>query len=144
MVLVKRPTKRIYSPLVDSGLFKDWNWNFDFPVFKSGTPMVNIRETDTSIELDIAAPGMSKEDFSVELENGVLTVSSSKKEENAVEETNYIRKEFGYTKFERSFELPDSVHQDRINAKYLDGVLKVSLEKLPEARTEPKRSISIE
>ncbi|HXH19578.1 MAG TPA: Hsp20/alpha crystallin family protein [Chitinophagales bacterium] len=99
----------------------------------SGQPAVNIRETDKSFVLEVAAPGYKKEDFSVTVENDLLTISCN--QENKVEESEkgYTRQEFSYSSFSRSFTLPDSVNADNIKGSYNNGILTIELPKKPEA-----------
>ncbi len=109
------------------------------------TPAVNVRETDNDFTLELATPGLSKEDFDIELDNDVLTISSETKseEETKNNEGRYTRKEFNYRKFKRSFSLPDTVDINGVDASYRDGVLLVTLPKKEEAKIQPKRLIEI-
>ena len=81
-------------------------------------PAVNINETDKEFELELAAPGLKKNDFKVNIDRNVLTVSTEKKEEKEEKDKNFTRKEFSYHSFSRSFTLPESVNQEKIDAKY--------------------------
>ena len=114
---------------------------FNLPAIASrGTtvPAVNITETDTEFMLELAAPGMKKSDFHVNVDRNVLTVSSEKEEEKEEKDKNYTRKEFSYSSFERSFTLPESVDQEKIDAKYANGVLKLVLPKKEEVIPKTK------
>ncbi len=96
-------------------------------------PAVNIKENDKNFEVEVAAPGMNKKDFKVEVENNALTISSEKKEEKEEKKENYSRKEFSYETFERSFTLPqDTVDADKIKARYENGILKIDIPKKEE------------
>jgi HSP20 family protein len=95
-------------------------------------PAVNISENEKDFVVEVAAPGMKKDDFNLNLERNVLTISSEKKSEEKQEEKQFTRREFSYTSFQRSFTLPESVDQDKINANYKDGVLTVTLHKKEE------------
>jgi len=106
-------------------------------------PRVNIKETDEGFAVDIAAPGMKKEDFHVELDNDMLTVSSEVTEDRDEEKKNYTRREFSYHSFRRSFYLPNTVELEKINAKYSDGILNLWIPKKEEAKKKPARMISI-
>ena len=106
-------------------------------------PRVNIKETDDGFAVDIAAPGMKKEDFHVELDNDMLTVSSEVSEDHEEEQKNYTRKEFSYHSFRRSFYLPNTVELEKINARYSDGILSLWIPKKEEAKKKPARMISI-
>lgn len=108
-------------------------------------PAVNIKEGDEKFLLELAVPGLKKDDFNIEVDEGVLTISSEVKSE-AKENSGdgkYTRKEFGYSSFRRSFTLPETVDEDQIDASYADGVLLVTLPKKQEALPKQKRLISI-
>lgn len=108
-------------------------------------PAVNVKETDDEFLVEVAAPGKSKEDFEIELNNNVLTISSETEEEHKSEdkEEQFTRREFSYSAFKRSFSLPDSIDSAKISANYVDGVLKIELPKREESKTQPKRLIDI-
>lgn len=107
------------------------------------TPSVNIKETDDHFGLEVAAPGLKKSDFNIELDNGLLTISSEKKVEDTQDEGHYTRKEYSYQSFKRTFTLPDSVDATGISAVYEDGILNVVLPKKEEAKTQPPKNIEI-
>lgn len=136
--------------------FPNWsNWlddifNRDLPsVFTSNfntglsLPKVNIKENADSYVVEMAVPGLKKSDFKLDLDNQVLSISTEKTEENEQEEENYTRREFGYASFKRTFTLPESVNEDKIDAKYTDGILSVYLPKKEEAKQKPPRTIKI-
>lgn len=104
---------------------------------------VNIRETEKEYVLELAAPGMNKEDFSVNLENNLLTVSGEKKEEKTAEGEKLIRKEFKAQSFKRSFTLDDKINEEGITAQYVNGVLTLTLPKKEEVKPATK-NISIQ
>lgn len=110
---------------------------------KGMDPLANILEHPDSFELDLAAPGLKKEDFKIHLEQNVLTISSEKTDEKEEETKNYTRKEFHYSSFSRSFTLPRTVDLDKIKADYDNGVLKVMLPKKEDARVDIKKEIKI-
>ena len=125
-------------------------FNRDLPsVFTSNfntgmsVPKVNIKETADAFMVEVAVPGLKKSDFKLDLDNQVLTISTESKEENEHKEENYTRREFGYSAFKRTFTLPDSVNDEKINANYTDGILSVLLPKKEEAKQKPVRSIKI-
>tara|TARA_R110001632_G_scaffold84909_2_gene186895 strand:+ start:468 stop:944 length:477 start_codon:yes stop_codon:yes gene_type:complete len=125
-------------------------FNRDLPsVFTSNfntgmsVPKVNIKETADAFMVEVAVPGLKKSDFKLDLDNQVLTISTESKEENEHKEENYTRREFGYSSFKRTFTLPDSVNDEKINANYTDGILSVLLPKKEEAKQKPARSIKI-
>lgn len=108
-------------------------------------PLVNIKETSENFEVDMAAPGMNKEDFKVELDGNVLTITSERKNENAVKEGDrYTRREFSYQSFQRSFQLPkEVVDAEKIEAKYENGMLRLVIPKKEEARPRLPKTIQI-
>ena len=92
-------------------------------------PAVNIQEENDHFMLEMAAPGMEKKDFNIDLDNYVLTISSEKKEEKNEKDKNFTRREFIYNNFSRSFTLPKSIDTEKIKADYENGILKVALPK---------------
>lgn len=124
------------------------NWietNNPLRSFEKSTPAVNVKETQDGFSLEVAVPGMKKEDFKLELEENVLSISSEKQEETETEnqEEKFTLREFSYSSFKRSFTLPESIDNTKISADYTDGVLKIELPKREEAKVEPKRLIEI-
>lgn len=115
---------------------KDWgsNWNF---------PPVNIHETANAYHIELSVPGRSKEDFKINVENGLLTVSFEKKEEAKEEDYKTIRREFSYRSFKRSFNLDESVDSSNIQGKYENGLLKLLIPKKEQEKTS-SRQITIE
>lgn len=120
----------------------DWSdsWSND-----STLPAVNIQESNDEFVVEMAAPGMKKDDFHVTLDNNILVISSEVEHQN--EENNqqgkYTRREFSYQSFKRSFHLPNTVEVDKIKARYQDGVLRLVVPKKEEAKQKPPRQISI-
>ena len=106
-------------------------------------PATNIKENDTNFQIEIAAPGLKKEDFNVDIEKGMLTISSEKKDEKEEKDENYTRREYNYSSFSRSFRLPESVTEDDIDATYKDGVLKLIIPKKEENQKSQRRQINI-
>jgi HSP20 family protein len=106
-------------------------------------PQVNIRETADSYWVEMAVPGMKKSDFHIDLDNQLLSISTEVKQEEENKEENYTRREFGYSSFRRTFTLPESVDDSKINASYNDGILSIHLPKKEEARQKPARTIKI-
>ena len=111
----------------------------------SNLPSVNVKETDKKIEIELAAPGLKKQDFKVEVDNNMLSISSEKEQEK--EETrkkdNYYRKEFNYQSFHRSFSLPDYADENKISANYKDGILHVEIDKKEGVQQRIAKTISI-
>ena len=142
MSLVKRTNRLPF--LFDDFFNADWFGGTDFNKIEFKTPAVNVRETDNDFTVELAAPGLKKEDFNVEIENDILTISSeTKSEKETKEEGKYTRKEFTYNAFKRSFSLPETVNGTEIKASYENGVLLVTLPKKEEAKVQPKRLIEI-
>lgn len=108
-------------------------------------PAVNIRETDNSFEVALAAPGRKREDFKVEVHEKTLNISSERKQEHEEKDQQgkYTRREFGFERFERSFGLPEQIDESKISANYQDGVLKINLPKREAAKAKHPRSIDI-
>lgn len=106
-------------------------------------PSVNIVETDTAFEVAVAAPGKTRKDFNVELDDHVLTVSSETTQKDESKTAQFTRREFAYDSFQRSFRLPETIDTSGINAKYDNGILTIALPKLQEAIPEPKKQIEI-
>jgi HSP20 family protein len=106
-------------------------------------PAVNIKENEKNYEVELAVPGYDKKDFSISIDNGLLTVSADKREEKETKEDNYTRREFGFRSFSRSFNLPTNTNEEGIDAKYTDGVLKLTIEKVKSSNGAPRRQISI-
>ena len=122
----------------------DWN-NSNFSNTGTTLPAVNVKETPESFVVEMAAPGMKKEDFKVELNNNVLTISSEQKNEHEEKENDkYTRREFSYQSFQRSFQLSrEAVDADNIQAKYENGVLHLTIPKREEVKQKPARLINI-
>ena len=142
MTLVRR-NNSLFPGFLDEFIRPDWFGGMENP--SAHVPAVNIKETDHEFALEVAAPGMKKDDFNVEVDKNVLTISSEVKNENEEkkEDGTYSRREFSYASFRRVFTLPDTVNEDKINATYEDGVLKLTLPKKEEALPKPKRMIEI-
>lgn len=113
----------------------DWSGG---SLFKNQTPAINILETEKEFKMELAAPGLEKSDFKLQVENNFLTISVEKKDEKNVEQENYRRREFSYQSFKRSFELPQNVAADSISAKYDNGILNVFIPKRVEQKTSGK------
>ena len=107
------------------------------------TPAVNVRESDQGFHLEVAAPGMDKKDFHIAVENGILSISSEKRESAEDQTDTYTRREFHYRSFKRSFHLPEGVVETDIKATYTNGVLTVDLPKEDKPEIEKGRVIEI-
>jgi HSP20 family protein len=131
--------------LIDEFLNRDW---FDSTLARlngsSTTPAVNVSETDDELLIEMAAPGMKREDFRIELDSNLLTISSERNGSSEEKRGNRTRREFNYESFQRSFTLPSAeVKGDKISAKYVDGILRVSIPKTEEAKKKAARQIAI-
>jgi HSP20 family protein len=123
-----------HQPML-SDIFDDFEKRFYSPFRHEGfIPAANIIENEKSFDIEIAIPGMKKEDFKINLENNILTVSTEKESEKSEETKNFTRKEFVYGTFSRSFTLPKIVETEQIKAGYENGILKVELPKKAEAK----------
>jgi len=139
-MLVKRHSN--YLPTLVSDF-----WGEDlFPSFEQNwtmNPAVNIIEGDTDFRVEVAAPGLNKEDFKVHVEKNILEISAEKKDETVSENKKFLRKEFNYSEFKRTFSLPSSVDADNIKAGHQNGVLTVEIPKRDEAKVNPRKQISV-
>ncbi|RME96267.1 MAG: Hsp20/alpha crystallin family protein [Bacteroidetes bacterium] len=115
----------------------------NFAAQGTSLPAVNVKETEEGFHIELAAPGMNKDDFKLEVNNGLLTISAEKKVEHEEKKENYTRKEFDYQSFQRAFTLPDSADDSKIKATYKDGVLHVDLPKKEEAKPKPAKTIKV-
>ena len=150
MTLLRRREPRFpsFPSLFDDFMTRDLSdWlSTNFSSTNTTLPAVNIRENDNEYVVELAAPGMTKKDFNIELENDILTITSEKKEEveDKDEDDNFYRKEFSYQSFQRSFRFPqDMVNAEKINANYKEGILRLTLPKLEEKKTKPRKQIAI-
>lgn len=130
-------------PAIMNDLFKT-DWLGGTEVYPSAQwPAVNIKEHESGFELEVAIPGMKKEDFHVEVEHEVMSIRADVEVTKEEKEENYTRREFRARSFRRNFTLPETVDADKIQADYQDGILRLSLPKKEEALPKPKRLISI-
>jgi len=132
--------------LVDDFLGRElFNWdNSNFSSTQTTVPAVNIRETEDSFGVEVAAPGLEKKDFKIQLENNLLTISSQKEIREENQHEGYSRREFSYQSFQRSFVLPkDVVNDEGIVARYENGLLQLVIPKKEEAKQKAPRLIEI-
>jgi HSP20 family protein len=149
MNLIKRTGSR--TPAFQRLFFDDifgrdlFNWeNSNFSTTSTTLPSVNIKETADNYEVEVAAPGMNKDDFKITLDNGQLIISSAKENEVTTQEESFTRREFSYQSFQRSFVLPkDVVDEDKIRARYENGLLLLSIPKLEQAKQKAPKLIDI-
>lgn len=129
-------------PALMNEIFKP-DWFGGMENLTSSVPAVNIKEGEEDFQLELAVPGHKKEDFNIEVDKDVLTVSLEIKSEETDKMENYTRREFTLKSFKRAFTLPESIDADKINAAYIDGILKFTLPKKEEALPKPKRLIEL-
>ena len=143
--------KRENLPSVFNDFFRPWESLFDLnnggSLFSNLTPIsvpaVNISETRDQYEVSLAAPGMKKDDFNIDVEGSTLTISAETRQEKEEKEERFTRKEYNYSSFSRSFTLPDWVNKEKINANYENGLLKVVLPKTEAAKQAPSKHIAV-
>ncbi len=129
-----------------TGLWNEFfNDNFGFAADSPMVPAVNVKEEEDAFLLEMAVPGRKKEDFKIEVDKHVLTVSTEQEHKDEVkdEDGKYTRREFHYSSFSRSFTLPETVKGDAIEARYDNGVLFLTIPKLEEAKEKGPRLIEI-
>lgn len=132
----------LFDRFFDGELF-DWS-NRNFSNTNTTLPSVNIKENGDSFIVELAAPGLNKEDFKIELNHNLLTISSEKKSENEIKEGEcFTKREFSYQSFSRSFTLPQMADGEKIEANYENGILTVNIPKREEAKPKPARMIDI-
>lgn len=130
-------TKSVLTPSLFDDFFKPWNDLFDNDsVFGRmlTVPAVNVTENGNHYTVSLAAPGLKKDDFKIDVEGNMLTISSEKEEKKEQKDEKYTRKEYSYSSFSRSFTIPDDVKGDAIDAHYENGVLNVILPRKEEAK----------
>jgi HSP20 family protein len=133
-------------PSVFNDFFKPWNEWFDDSGFLGKTmnvPAVNITEEKNQYKVELAVPGMKKDDFKIDVDGNMLTISSEKEENFEEKEKRFTRKEYSYSSFSRSFTLPEEINLDKIEAKYEDGVLMLSLPRREEAKLPTPKHIAV-
>ena len=139
MRIVKYNNNNVFPSLINEFFNDDFGMNF---LNRShSVPSVNSLENNDSFEIDLAVPGMKKEDFTIELNDKVLVISSETS--NTMEYDKMRLNEFNFSSFQRSFRVPDSVDQDKIKANYKNGILKIKLPKRKESISKPNRVINI-
>ncbi len=124
------------SPLFDT-LIEDFFGGMR-PEMNSLVPAVNILETNEMYKIELAAPGLTKSDFKINLDGKNLIIAAEKNQENKTENSNYALREFSYSNFKRSFNLPDLVNFDEITAEYRDGILHLTIPKREEAKLKTR------
>lgn len=132
----------VWSDFFDNDRFFGNRW---FGQGERSLPAVNIRENANEFDLEFAAPGFTKEDFKIHLDDSMLTISAEHRNESkdADENDRFTRREFSYSSFSRSFTLPQHIDPNRIDAKYTDGILKVCIPKKEETKALPRKEIRV-
>ena len=143
MSLVKFRNRRPWGNLITSDFFNNQLLNNQLWNSQLNEPALNIKETDDAFEIELAAPGFSKKDFEVTIDNGYLNISAVNSNSEEEKEDNYTRQEFSYNSFEKTLHLPDSVKEEDVKAKYKDGVLRFNLVKKEEAKLHKPKKIEI-
>lgn len=133
---------RVFSDVFDvNRFFEDETW---LPRLFKKIPAANVKENDKDYTIELAVPGMKKEDFKLEMENNMLTISSEKEENKNETEGKFTRREYNYESFSRSFTLPETVKSEDLKASYENGILKISVPKKEEAKPQnTKKEIKI-
>ena len=135
-------------PALFDNFFKPWNEWFDndnsFLGRQLRIPAVNITENKDEYNVSLAVPGMKKDDFKIDVEGNILTISCEKDETKEENEKRYTRKEYSYSSFSRSFTLPDEVNREKIDARYEEGLLKISLPRKEEVKKFAAKHIAVQ
>jgi HSP20 family protein len=135
---------RRYVPAYWDDFFNDTFFNNVSQYHSEGTtPAVNVAEDEKEYRIEVAVPGLAREDFRIDLEDDVLTLSSERKEKKEDKNSNYMRKEFSYSTFKRSFNLPETVDRDKIQATHEAGILNIQLPKKEEVVQKAPKQIEI-
>jgi len=125
------------TPFVFDDFFKPWNNWFENDLFTGramNIPAVNITDNKDDFTVALAVPGMKKDDFNIDIDGNMITISCEKEEKKEEKEAKFTRKEYNFSSFTRSFTLPDEILKEKIEARYEDGVLKLMLPKKEEAK----------
>jgi HSP20 family protein len=114
--------------------FNEWFSNGDRVLRTVSVPSVNVSENHQEYKVTLAAPGLKKSDFNINVEGNMITISSEKEEKKESKDEKYTRQEYNYSSFSRSFMLPEEVNAEKIDAAYTDGILTVTMPKREEAK----------
>ncbi len=144
MLPMLRKNRGNVPSFIDEFFGRDWMDSVFSDQPGISTPAVNVKENNDDFLIEVAAPGLEKNDFKIDLDNNVLSISSEKEIRNEdKEEGRYMRREFSYTSFSRSFSLPEAVDAEKIKAKHKDGILTITIPKREEAKRKPPKQIAI-
>jgi HSP20 family protein len=134
-------------PSLFNDFFKPWDRWFDTNGGSMSqmltVPAVNIVEKQDHFEIYLAAPGMKKDDFNIDVEGNLLTISAESEQKREVKDERHTRQEFNYTSFSRAFTLPEGVIKDRIDASYENGLLRLMLPKTEDAKRMASKHITV-
>lgn len=122
----------------NTGLMESPFWNG-----KTMEPALNIKEDNGNFEIELAAPGFDKKDFEVTIEEGCLNITAEKESSDEEKEENFTRREFSYSSFQRSLQLPDTIKEEDIKAEYKNGILSFKLAKKEAAKKSPPKKVQI-
>ena len=125
-------------------VLNDFFYNNNMPKANATAPAINVLENENEYTVELAAPGLRKEDFDISINNdGDLVIKMEKKNEVKDEKAHYLRREFAYSKYEQTLILPDDVNKDEVGAKMNDGVLNITLPKLNKSVQKVARQIEV-
>ena len=125
-------------------VFNDFSYNNNMPKTNATAPAINVLENENEYIVELAAPGLRKEDFDISINNdGDLVIKMEKKNEVKDEKAHYLRREFAYSKYEQTLILPDDVNKDEVGARMSDGVLNITLPKLNKTVQKVARQIEV-
>jgi HSP20 family protein len=135
-------------PFAFDDYFKPWNEWFDGESSNlwgraMNIPAVNVTEHNKEYMVELAVPGMKKDDFKIDIDGNMLTISSEKEETKEEKEKKFTRKEYNYSSFSRSFTLPDEINKEKIDAKYENGILKIALPRKEEVKKITAKNIAV-
>ena len=134
--------KRSFRPFYLGNIFDD-DFFPGLPSNSGSMPAVNIREDEKRFLLDLAVPGIDRKDLKIDINEDILTIASETRNESEENKDGYKRKEFSYSSFCRSFQIPENVNKEKIDASYKDGILSVTLPKFEEEKSRISRQIKI-
>lgn len=132
-------------PFVFDDFFKPWNEWFEggLSTRSMNIPAVNITEHKDEYLVSLAVPGMKKDDFKIDVDGNLLTISSEKEENKEEKDKKFTRKEYNYSSFSRTFTLPEEINKEKIEAKYEEGILKIALPRKEEVKKLTAKHIAV-
>ena len=133
---------RVYNPF--DNLFRNNFWDTLSPELTATNPSVNIKESKSEYLIEMAAPGMKRDDFNIDIENNLVTIWCERETEDKDEDENFSRREYNYSSFSRSFTLPQNAKTEKVTARYKDGMLTLNIPKNSEAPKTSGKKIIVE